>query len=298
MAQDFERVKSRLDNIKAIEPLLGALRTMSMGTWQIALKKIEGISQYVQYLDDILVEILPIISKYQSRKIKKATQSPEVADTIILIIGTERGLCGKFNEKLASNALTWIETQNFPSYRIWTLGEKMVQEFSRRDIEPAWQESLQTSALPSFENSFITTQKWLRQFEAFAFNQLFIVHNQSIKGGSYQFNTLKLLPYERINTFQTSQNTAQPWPPPIIETGPRRIFQQIIRYHVASSFQKALLASAVAEHSSRYNLMQEAKNNAEEIIEDLILVINTERKRQITQEMQELASGAGLLDNK
>jgi F0F1-type ATP synthase gamma subunit len=44
--------------------------------------------------------------------------------------------------------------------------------------------------------------------------------------------------------------------------------------------------------------MQEAKNNAEEIIEDLYRVINTERKRRITQEMQELASGAGLLDNK
>ncbi len=59
MSQDFERVKSRLDNIKAIEPLLGALRTMSMGTWQLALKKLESMAQYEQYLDEILLEILP-----------------------------------------------------------------------------------------------------------------------------------------------------------------------------------------------------------------------------------------------
>jgi F0F1-type ATP synthase gamma subunit len=44
--------------------------------------------------------------------------------------------------------------------------------------------------------------------------------------------------------------------------------------------------------------MQEAKNNAEEIIEDLQQVINAERKRKITQDIQELASAAGLLDNK
>jgi F0F1-type ATP synthase gamma subunit len=42
--------------------------------------------------------------------------------------------------------------------------------------------------------------------------------------------------------------------------------------------------------------MQEAKDNAEDIVEDLTQIINKERKRKITQEMQELAAGSGLLE--
>jgi F0F1-type ATP synthase gamma subunit len=59
----------------------------------------------------------------------------------------------------------------------------------------------------------------------------------------------------------------------------------------------SLLKSAAAEHAARFNLMEEAKENADDIIEELRQVINTERKRKITQQMQELAAGAGLLDN-
>ena len=108
MTQSFERAKSRLDNIETIEPLLGALRTISMGAWQKALNDIEKIKQYEENFSHILSIILPKIKSPQIRKPKRIVKKPELADNIILIIGTERGLCGKFNEKLAENALAWI----------------------------------------------------------------------------------------------------------------------------------------------------------------------------------------------
>ena len=77
----------------------------------------------------------------------------------------------------------------------------------------------------------------------------------------------------------------------------RKMREWIIEQRIALSFYQVLLKSAAAEHSSRYSLMQDAKDNAEDIVEELNRIINTERKRKITQEMQELASGAGLLDN-
>jgi F-type H+-transporting ATPase subunit gamma len=298
MTQDFERVKSRLDNIKAIEPLLGALRTMSMGTWQIALKKLEAMAQYEQYLDAILLEILPNLPKKRVKRNRKSSQPTTKTDTILLIIGTERGLCGKFNENLASAALDWITIQNFTSYQIWAMGTKMIKELSQRGVELSGRHPLQTSALPSFEDSFQITQDWLNNYESGKFNQSFIIYNQPKKGGQVQFESLMLLPYEIPIAPASTQEKTQKWPPPIIETDPQYIYQIIIHYLIASNYHKALLKSAIAEHSTRYNLMQEAKNNAEEIIEDLYRVINTERKRRITQEMQELASGAGLLDNK
>jgi len=108
--------------------------------------------------------------------------------------------------------------------------------------------------------------------------------------------------YLSLTNFQkviniNSQHNNPIWPPPIIETDPRGIFNQIIIQKIASIFYQAQLKSIIAENSFRYNLLQEAEDNAGEIIEELKSVINTERKRKITQQMQELASGAGLLDN-
>jgi len=62
MTQNIERAKSRLNNIQAIEPLLVALRTLSMGTWQTAVNKINGLNQYEKNFNPILSEILPHIT--------------------------------------------------------------------------------------------------------------------------------------------------------------------------------------------------------------------------------------------
>jgi F0F1-type ATP synthase gamma subunit len=88
------------------------------------------------------------------------------------------------------------------------------------------------------------------------------------------------------------------WPAPIIETDPVGILRQINLHFLASSFYQVQLKSMIAESSSRFRIMEEAKQNAGDIMTALSQEIQAERKRQITQEMQELAVGAGLIDNK
>ena len=297
MAQTFERAKSRLNNIRAIEPLLGALRTLSMGTWQLALNKIAQMQQYEENYDHILLSILPKIEQRGLRNRRRSDRKVEIADTILLIIGTERGLCGKFNKILVQSAMEWISQQSFPSHQVWAMGSRMIRELERMGVHVSWRKPLPASELASYQGSYLTTQNWLEQFESYAFNRFIVLFNQSAKGGGYQFTKFTLLPYEIHHPISVIDETVRHWPPPIIETDPRGIYHQIIEHYIASSFYQVLLKSAAAEHSSRYNLMQEAEDNAEDIIDDLQQTLNRERKRKITQQMQELASGAGLLDN-
>ena len=298
MAQNVERAKMRLDNIQSIEPLLGSMRTISMGTWQMALNKIAKINQYEAFYNQVLYEILPNIklSSFRSKRSEKQ-EFTQIADTIILIIGSERGLCGKFNEKLLNEVLGWLGTQNFLSYEIWIMGSRMIRELERKNIDFTWRQQLPTGEVPSIKSAFLLSQNWLDQYETNAFNHLVVVNNKLSSGNRYEFSKIDLLPHQMHSPYQLNAANEKKWPPPIIETDPKGIFQKVIQYEIATNLFRALLESAAAEHASRYNLMQDAKNNAEEIIEDLQLVINAERKRKITQDIQELASAAGLLDN-
>lgn len=298
MSQISERAKSRLDNLAAIEPLLGALRTISMSTWQVAQKRIAQMKQYERNYQRILIEILPTLEKSPLRASHAPAQSQPVADAIFLIIGTERGLCGKFNETLADNAIQWIKTQNVAEQQIWVMGTKMAQTLERKGISPAWHQAFPTGDISSYPQAYQMTQGWLKRFEKYEFNRFIILYNQAIRGGRNQFSTLSLLPYNYHPAASDPLADSPRWPPPIIETDPVGIYHQINQHFIASSFYQALLKSAVAENASRFRIMEEAKQNAEEIMTELNQIIHTERKRQITQEMQELAVGAGLMDNK
>jgi F-type H+-transporting ATPase subunit gamma len=297
MSQNFERAKSRLENISTIEPLLGALRTMSMGTWQMALNKIEKMNAYEDNYNHIIAEILPHIKNTSSKTRGSKENNQKITDTIILLIGTERGLCGKFNEALIEQSMRWLQESDLPSYQIWAMGSRLIRKLEQLEINISWRQPMPASDLMTYQKAYLTTQKWVEQYEAYSFNQFFVLFNQIEKGGQYQFSSSKLLPYEFQGKEAPQEQNSQPWPPPIIETDPVGIYSTIIQHHIAASFYKMTLKSAAAEHAARFNLMEEAKDNAEDIIEELRRIINSERKRKITQEMQELAAGAGLLHN-
>lgn len=294
MSQSFERAKSRLANIQAIQPLLSALRTMSMGSWQMANKKIASLKEYEQTMDHILSEILPNLSLKTSQRNEGSNASENGTDTIYLIIGSERGLCGKFNISLAEKALNFISHEETNTYQVWAMGSRLIRELERLDVHISWRHALPASGLTSYREAYLSTQNWLDLYESYAFNKFVLVYNQLTRGAAYQFTHYQLLPFEfSLATVQTRDN--EHWPPPIIETAPKGIYNQIIQHFIAAGFYQTLLKSAAAEHSARYHLMQEASENAEEIVEELTRVINAERKRKITQEMQELAVSAGLL---
>lgn len=298
MSQSYERVVTRLNNLKAIEPLLGALRTISLGTWQMAQNKLVRMTQFEAHFNRVLLEILPAIQTNRTQKKNSLSMKRAPVDAFILIVGSERGLCGKFNQTLAENALRWISEQDFQSIELGAVGSRMIQTLSKMDVSLSWQRTLPTGDLASYRRSYLLIQDWINKFESYQFNKLIVVFNELIGQNKFQFSVVELLPYETIDPDPLVQDAPSSWPSPIIETDPKGIFNQIIQHYVASTFYKILLRSAISENSSRYLLMEEAKQNAKEIIEELNLEVNTERKRKITQDMQELAVGAGLIDNK
>jgi len=297
MSQNFEQAKSRLANVRAIHPLLTALRTMSMGAWQIAKKRIAYLIEYEENYDRILNQVLPTITEKHLKKQNIAGPSPSTAEIIFLVIGSERGLCGKFNTTIAEKALSFIKQGACVSYQIWVMGSRLMREFERMGVHISWRMALPASGLTTYQQAHALTQNWLEQFESYAFNQFIVLHNQVALGGSHQFTSYNLLPYEIQHGLERNDKGSEQWPPAIIETDAKGIYNQIIQHFIASSFYQVLLRSAAAEHSARYSLMQEASENAEEIIEELVRVVNAERKRRITQEMQELAVSSGLLDH-
>jgi F-type H+-transporting ATPase subunit gamma len=291
-----ERAALRLKNIHAIEPIISALKTLSLGSWQSALVKTDEIKQYEENFDHILSEILPRIKKIKKFGARKHGYDNR-SKTIFIIIGTERGLCGNFNKSLSEKAVSWIDSKHFSNFEVWAMGSKMIQLLDRKNNNVEWDHTLKSSFLSSYASAYVLATQWLKAYEDYEFDELFLIYNQQSEEKGFRFSTYRLIPYE-LNEYQDLKSTSKTlWPSPIIESDPINIYKQIIIQKIASRFFLTLQQSSIAENYYRFTLLQDAEENAEEMIQDLVTIINTSRKQKITQAVQELASAAGLLDN-
>ncbi|MGD8997722.1 MAG: F0F1 ATP synthase subunit gamma [Anaerolineae bacterium] len=341
--EEVERAQERLENIRSVKPILGGLRTISLGSWQATLKRRSGVREYTRRLKSILPSLLPHLQVQKNVLIRLrerlSPRLPSPVDRVVradrpvrpaaieaLVIGSERGLCGRFNVAVADEAERYLRRHSARGINVQlrTLGSRARRVLQRRGYEITQAGALSATALPHFSLAFELARAWLTAYERGELDAVDLIHNGYRGTGTYQPKVTRLIP-PRITAGQASAEQAEeatdpphrtssqprrpsrkhdraplrpprrPWPPPIIETDPLSLYATVVEQLAAVQLYEVLLDSGAAEHSTRFQLMESATQNADRLIEELTLTIQTARRQQITQEMGELAAGAGLI---
>lgn len=289
--EDLERTETRLDNIRTVEPILSALRTISLGSWQAALKRKDSVRRYEERLTAMLPALLPHVGPPSFPPIEGDERGE--ARVVALVIGSERGLCGRFNATVVERAERYLAEQTAAGAQVelMALGTR-VRRILRRHQQPlAWSGALSVTALPPYRLAFDLTRRWLTRYEEREVDAVDLVYNAYRGSARYEPTVARLIP----PTLPTPEADALPWPPPIIETGPLSLYARVVEQWATVSLYWLLLDSAAAEHSARFQLLEASTQNIERLIDELTLAVQTARQQEITQEMQELAAGAGLI---
>jgi len=294
--EDLERVETRLDHIRTVEPILSAMRTISLGSWQAALKRKDSVRRYEERLAAVLPALLPHLPP---PFIPPNGGERGGARIVALAIGTERGLCGRFNVAVVERAERYLAEQEASGAQVelMALGTRVCRVFQRRQRPLAWLGALSATALPPCCLAFDLTRQWLARYEEHELDAVDLVYNAYHGTARYEPTVVRLIPpaLPTPGPPDGRRSLTEPWPPPIIETDPLSLYAHVIEQLTAISLYRLLLESAAAEHSARYQLMEAATQSAERLIDELTLVVQTARQQAITQEMQELAVGAGLI---
>jgi len=292
MAENLERAEDRLDNIRSVEPILSALRTISHSSWQNARRKLHDLRGYHQRLTNLIAYILPHIKPPPGSKISDRDGSHK---TILLVLGSERGLCGRFHIDLANHLHFTLSSKqdDDPDIELWVIGSRLKHRLERRGCPISWFQPTSPSGIPNFDLTFEWLGFLLKEYEEGKVETILLMHNVATRGGRIQPQTVQLIP-PILSSWNKESNKIQ-WPPPIIETDPNALYARLIEQHLATQFLQTLLESAAAEHSTRFHLMEEATKNAERLMEELKNLVQLSRRQAITQEMEELIVGSGLL---
>jgi F-type H+-transporting ATPase subunit gamma len=294
MAQDWEKAQSRLLNIKAVKPILGALRTISLGNWQLAINKRQNIVQYTNQLMELVSHLFVDLKKKEAfAKNKRETNAGIAKQTRLIVgIGTERGLCGRYNSVLAQYISQLVAESQELGYtvQVGLLGSRLSRTLLRDGLVLEWSEKMPVNRLPAFHMADTLTRSWLRMYQSGQVSQVLIVYNKQQIAGHYQPWTGQLIP-----AILPELPVVDTWPPYIIETDPIDLFARILLQWTVAQFYSCLIEAGVTEHSARYQLMESASQNADRLVDELTISIQSGRRQQITRELQELAVGAGLI---
>ncbi|MGC9356916.1 MAG: F0F1 ATP synthase subunit gamma [Anaerolineae bacterium] len=299
---NLEQIQGRLDNIRTVEPILGALRTISLGSWKASLNRQRELRPYAEQLRGMLPLLVPRLEPGPITRLwrrvwvkgrrRRSTTSPS-RKVSVLIIGSERGLCSNFNERIFQRVQLYLveERDDGAEVDLMVLGSRLHRLFARADLPLAWAESLPVTTIPPFGLAFDLTRRWLLQYEAGEVDAVDLIYNAYRGLGRFEPTVERLIPPE-----PPSATTATLPPFTIIETDPLDLYTRVVEQWTAIHFYSLLLDSTAAEHSTRYQLMEGASENAERLIEELTDDLQSLRRQSITRQMQELAVGAGLLD--
>ena len=261
-----------------------------------AQDRVVATRPYAQALSDVIGDLY---SPELAERFPLLRQPGDGAKCVALVLITSnRGLCGGFNSNLIKLARARIEEleQKNVSVRLHLIGKKGIGYFKYigQEIAAARED---IGDKPTVEHAADVVQPLVEAFEREELDAVEVIFANFRSAMSTPPVNQRILPVEapgaRVNKSK-SERTSGPVRVPnyILKPSAAEIVSSVLPMYVRNSMYRALVETAAAEHGARRTAMKSATDNAGDMIDSLRRVLNRARQAKITQEIAEIVGGA------
>jgi len=282
----IKEIKNRIGSVTSTQQLTKAMKMVAASKLKRAQDKVIQLRPFSNKLKVILSNLFSsggVENKYFVRR--------EIKNVLIVVIGSDRGLCGSFNSNLYKefNAFISASYKN-KSITVLPIGKKTNDYFNKTNfslIDDYWQFLRDFN----YEKASYITDVILKLYESSKYDSVDIIYNE-FKNVAVQ-NTIaeKFLPVEETQKENESNVNY------IFEPDKTKIISELIPQTLKTQFFKSVLESNASEQGSRMTAMSQATDNAGELLKELRLTYNRTRQAAITKEILEIVGGAEALNN-
>jgi len=289
-------IRTRIKGVKNTSKITSAMKMVSAAKLKKAQDATESARPYVVKMNEVLSNLVSAIGEGYSHDLIR--NSEEVNSIAIVIIGSDKGLCGSFNNGMFKFTKNYIEEEIKkvnPNAKISlvTVGKKPTQHFRKYDFEKLGQFPDIFTNL-SFESSLKIVDTVKGDFIDGKFDRVYAIYNEFVNVITQVPKIHQLLPIEAKSTHKKTSIVTDY----VFEPDQKLIMDELLPKLLNISIWRFLLESNAAEQASRMMAMDSATNNANELLDSLNIVYNRERQAAITTEMLEIVGGANALEGK
>ena len=282
MSANMKEIKERIDSVKNTSQITNAMNIVSstkFKKFQVLTLKSRNYAYAVNEAFDNLVASL------KGNKFVIFDGKPEVRRVGIIVMTSDRGLCGSFN----SNTFRRLESmrkqfeKEGKDVSVVTIGRKAKEYCKNRNINV---DSEYTQMIP--ETMFETGKKISEDVVQFYLNdfydEVYMIYSKFVSAVEYNIQVEKLLPVEKKEGLPTKEYVFDP--------SEEEVLNSFVPQVLNIKLYQSLLENSASEHSARMSAMKQANDNASEMIRNLEVQYNRERQGKITQELTEIISGS------
>jgi F-type H+-transporting ATPase subunit gamma len=290
----LKEVRNRISSVNSTMQITKAMKMVAAAKLRRAQEKITQLRPYSQKLNELIAQVSENTEIGNSSPF---TQVREVNKVLIVLVTSDRGLCGAFNTNVIKAANTYI-AENYASQSaqgnvtIFSLGKKGSDFFERRGavVDNSYTDIF---GRLSFDTAKAAAEEIMEAFAVGTFDEVVLVYNEFKNVATQIIKTEKMLPLVNEDKEQaTSSNIDY-----IFEPSEEEILLDLIPKAIKLQLFKAVLDSNASEHGARMTAMDKATDNGGEMLKALKIEYNRSRQAAITTEILEIVGGAEALKN-
>jgi len=280
----IKELRSKIGSLKNTSKITSAMKLVSSAKLKKTQDAWNRNQSYANSLHTMVDRILQTDGATESALLR---QVKEVKTITVLVLTSDKGLCGSFNSSLLKLVQNKIRNE-WKDYRVEVVavGKKATDFFSHRCHVPA----LVTH--PGFPPKVPVTlanqygDEVIAQFVGHKTDLVYLAYNLFQGVVTQEATVEQLLPIVHKDSKKTHVRDY------ILEPNEKAIFERVFPQLVHATIYRAMLSSAVGEQAARMNAMDNATRNSKDLIQRYTLVMNRARQTSITTELSEIVAGA------
>ena len=297
MGANLKEVRDRMKSVQNTMQITKAMKMVSASKLRRAQDSITRLRPYANKLGEILSNLASNVS---SETVASLSEKREVKNVLILLVTSNKGLCGAFNSNLIKASIRKLEGEyarqlEEGNVKMVFVGKKGYEYFKNKF--PKLQKVTDYVNLIddlSFEETSSIGNLLIQRFQEGKYDKIDVVYAEFQNAVTQKMIVDQYLPIPEQEE-ETSQNdsiTANY----IFEPNEEELLDHLVPSILQTKLYKYMLDTNASEHGARMTAMEQATDNANELLKELRINYNKARQEAITRELSEIVGGAAALE--
>lgn len=287
----LRELRQKVKSVKSTQQITKAMKMVSAARLSRAQDRIVSARPFADKLEVMLQEISFLMNAKQEKTLDlhPFLQERKSNRLDVVLVTSDRGLCGGFNANLIRKAVQFLREHEGSDLHLWLIGKKG-RDFFRRFSKNIEKEYVGIFQQLNFVQAEVIAGELIETFLKSDTRGIVFIYNEFKSRLQQQLVVKPLLPLSPLPSVQPKQDF-------IYEPNREAILGELLPRYLKGQVFRILLESQAAELAARMTAMDNATNNARDLISSLTLNMNKVRQAGITKELAEIVSGAEALQN-
>ena len=280
MSQEVIRIKKRISSVSGALKVTSAMKlvsTVKLKKWKNKMLSNREYSEQLKETTDL------VLSFAKKAKTPFNIINENTDKNLYIVVSSTLGLCGSYNNNIFKLADVQLKEKDDAII----LGNKGLIHYENGSFTKilgfSEYNSIENTSLINSLTSFLTSEYLKGKY-----HEIHLIYSEYKNSLVFLPKDVVILPLKRVDTELDSFG-------PILEPDEKTLVEKLVPIYIKTIVYSKLLESEVCEQAARCNAMDNATNNAKDLLDDLRIEFNKARQGAITQEITEIVSASNAL---